>query len=237
MSLDLPHNYLNYSHCSFIQCIEKIHQHLSFLSHFPNNQSKNKTKDDQAQHIDAVRIHAHCFVFLGFVLQFRFKRKKLQPENTEITLKSYKRKMHLDLSLTESSSPATLFLFWQCQAVTFRNEGRTELFLKALYFKPMQGSDQTLAADTVSLNLYCPFQRLLTQSTARSRYLQSCLQYTLKTYSILWRTKHSRCRILVVISEQLECSHLDLRYVVHCVRTKTTVLSFASSLKSIAQLK
>lgn len=142
-------------------------------------------------------------------------------------------KMHLDLSLTESSSPATLFPFWQCQAVMFRNEGRTQLFLKALCFKAMQGSDQNLAADKASLNLCCPFYWLLRQSIARSRYLQSCLQYTLKTYSILWRTKHSGCRILVVISEQLECLCLDLRYVVHRMRTQTTVSSFFPSLKII----
>lgn len=99
MSLDLPHNYLNYSHCSFVQCIEKIHQHLSFLSHFPNNHSKNKTKDDQPQHIDAIGIHAHDFVLLGFVLQMRFKRKKLLSENTEFTLNTSKMKTYLDLSL------------------------------------------------------------------------------------------------------------------------------------------
>lgn len=68
LSLDLPHNYLNYSHCSFIQRVEEIQQHLSFLSHFPNNHSKNKTKDNQSQCIDAIGICPHDFIFLSFVL-------------------------------------------------------------------------------------------------------------------------------------------------------------------------
>lgn len=67
-SLYLPHYYLNYFHCGIIQCIEKVHQHLSLFSHFPNNKSKDKTEDYQAKHINAIRVHAHYFVFLGFVL-------------------------------------------------------------------------------------------------------------------------------------------------------------------------
>lgn len=64
----LPHNYLNYIHCGIVQSIEKVHQHLSFFSHFPNNDSEDKTKDYQSEHINTIRIQAHYFVFFSFVL-------------------------------------------------------------------------------------------------------------------------------------------------------------------------
>ena len=63
-----PHNDLNDFHGCITQSIEEIHQNLSPFSHFSNDNSKDEAKDDQAQDIYAIWIHAYDFVFLCFVL-------------------------------------------------------------------------------------------------------------------------------------------------------------------------
>lgn len=82
----------------------------------------------------------------------------------------------------------------------------TKLILNTLYFKAMQGSDQTSAGSKAFLNLYCPFYRLLTWRMARSKHPTVMLLIFTSHNSRFTphqKAKH-RCRILVFVPEQLK---------------------------------
>lgn len=74
MSICSPHNDLNDFHGCIGQSIEEIHQNLSLFSHFSNDKSKDKAKDNQAEDIDAIWIHAYDLVFLCFILWIETKK-------------------------------------------------------------------------------------------------------------------------------------------------------------------
>lgn len=54
ISICSPHNDLNDFHGRVAQSIEEIHQNLSLFSHFSNDKSKDKAKDNQAEDIYAI---------------------------------------------------------------------------------------------------------------------------------------------------------------------------------------